>query len=395
MIKIDQHDQRDMTRWVDAAVALRELGVRPQTLYAYVSRGRLRSQADPADPRRSLYAATDVAALATRKARGRKAADVAADAIAWGEPVLDSAISTVIHGRLYYRGQDAARLAETETFEGVARILRNVDSPPLESRLRSPPPGAGDPRTRLFAALAARAAADDAARGRSPDAIAGEGATLLDVVADAACGAAGGGPIHLRLARAWSCGARGADLIRRCLVLLADHELNPSTFAARVAASTGASLAACVLAGLCALTGPLHGGAGAAVARLASEAERLGPEDAVAARLAHWASAPGFGHPLYPDGDPRARALMNAFAPPEPYLGLRAAVAAATGAPDNVDFAVAAMARSLGLPPDAPFILFAVARTAGWVAHAIEQGAHGHLIRPRARYVGLGPAGDG
>ncbi|MFM8375003.1 MAG: citrate/2-methylcitrate synthase, partial [Phenylobacterium sp.] len=78
------------------------------------------------------------------------------------------------------------------------------------------------------------------------------------------------GPIHLRLAKAWRLGpgGPGADLIRRALVLLADHELNPSAFAARVAASTGASLAACALAGLAALSGPRHGGAPAALGRL-------------------------------------------------------------------------------------------------------------------------------
>jgi citrate synthase len=380
-----------MSRWIAAQAALDRLGVRPQTLYAYVSRGRVRAQPDPADPRRSLYSAVDLDALATRKARGRKAADVAADAIAWGEPVLASSITTVANGRLYYRGLDAARLAETETFEGVARLLRAADGPPLQSRLRPTPPALADARARLFGALAARAAADDPARGRSPSALAAEGATLLDVVADAICGAAESGAIHERLARAWSCGARGGDLIRRALVLLADHELNPSTFAARVTASTGASLAASVLAGLCALTGPLHGGAAAAVTRLAAEAERLGPGEAVAARLAFWTSTPGFGHPLYPEGDPRARALMSAFAAPEPYAGLRAAVAAASGAPDNIDFALSAMARSLALPADGSFLLFAAARTAGWVAHATEQASAGALIRPRARYVGPAP----
>jgi citrate synthase len=176
-------------------------------------------------------------------------------------------------------------------------------------------------------------------------------------------------------------------------VLLADHELNPSTFAARVAASTGASLSASAMAGLAALTGHRHGGAHEAVARLAAEAERLDSQDAVAARLAFWTSTPGFGHPLYPDGDPRARALLNAFTPPRAYLALSAAVADATGAHDNVDFALAAMTRSLALPPDAPFILFAVARCAGWVAHAMEQVATGAIIRPRARYVGIGPSG--
>lgn len=380
-----------MTEWIDAAEAGRRLGVKPQTLYAYVSRGRIRAEADAGDPRRGRYAASDVALLATRKARGRKASEVAADAIAWGEPVLQSAITTVSDGRLYYRGEDAAVLAETETFEGVARRLRGVEGTALESRLRPPPARGPDMRQRVFTALALRAARDEPARDQAAQALATEGATLLDIVVDAICEQAEGGAIHLRLGRAWDLGAGGADLIRRALVLLADHELNASTFAARVAASTGASLSASALAGLCALSGPSHGGAHMAVSRLAAEAERLGPKEAVAARLAFWTSTPGFGHPLYPDGDPRARALLSAFKPPSVYAELRTAVADATGARDNVDFALAALARDLALPPDAPFILFAVARCAGWVAHAMEQAALGTLIRPRARYVGSPP----
>ena len=380
-----------MTEWIDAAEARRRLGVRPQTLYAYVSRGRIRAQSDARDPRRGCYAAADVDLLAARKARGRKASDVAADAIAWGEPILASSITTVAGGRLYYRGQDAVVLSQSETFEGVARLLRGADAPPMESRRRPAPPGGATLRERLFAALAMRAARDAATGGRARDSLAQEGATLLDIVADAVCGQVESGAIHRRLGRAWGLGAQGSDLIRRALVLLADHELNASTFAARVAASTGASLAASALAGLSALSGPLHGEAHLAVERLAVEAERLGPQEAVTARLAFWRSTPGFGHPLYPDGDPRARALMSAFAAPSAYLDLSTAMAQATGAQDNVDFAIAAMARSLNLPPDAPFILFAVARCAGWVAHAMEQAADGALIRPRARYCGLPP----
>ncbi len=391
-IKIDQYDQCDMTEWLDAHEAMRRLGVKPQTLYAYVSRGRIRATADVSDPRRGRYAAADVDRLTTRKARGRKAADVAADAIAWGEPVLESAITTVSEGRLYYRGQDAVLLAETATFEGVARLLRGVGASPCESRRRPAPPKGVSMRERLFATLAISAARDAPSWRQPPETLARDGATLLDAVADAVCGRVESGPIHRRLGQTWGLGGQGTDLIRRALVLLADHELNPSTFAARVAASTGASLAASALAGLSTLSGPRHGGAHEAVARLAAEAARIGPRDAVAARLAFWTSTPGFGHPLYPDGDPRAQALLNAFTAPREYQALSAAVADATGAHDNVDFALAAMTRQLALPPDAPFILFAVARCAGWVAHAMEQATVGAIIRPRARYVGIDPS---
>jgi citrate synthase len=379
--------------WIIAEDAQARLGVRPQTLYAYVSRGRVQVRPDPRDPRRSLYRAADIAALAQRKSRSRKVSDVAAGAIAWGEPVLASEITTVAGGRLFYRGRDAIRLAETETLESVARLLRGGHGAALKRTDRPRPPDAADMRTRGFQALAALAGTDAPARGRHPMALAVEAATLLDVLADAIAGEVGGGAIHNRLALAWGQGpgGPGADLIRRVLVLVADHELNASAFAARVAASTGASLSAAALAGLSTLSGPRHGGATAAVRTFAAEAAQLGPRQAIANRLVEDRALPGFGHPLYPEDDPRAAALLDRFSPPVPLSELAAVVRAVTGQAPNVDFALVAVCEALRLPKDAPFALFAVARCAGWIAHAIEQGQADALIRPRARYVGPEP----
>jgi citrate synthase len=218
-----------------------------------------------------------------------------------------------------------------------------------------------------------------------------EAAGLLESVADILAGPPPLGsidPIHLRLARAWGSGPAEADLIRRALVLLADHELNASTFAARVAASTGAPIAACLLAGLATLSGPRHGGAGAAAIALVEDAERLGPDEAIARWLAHDRPLPGFGHPLYPEGDPRAEGLFADFRIDDSLARLRKSVLAATGLHPNIDFALAAMTRSLRLPADAPFRLFALGRSVGWTAHAIEQVTSNRLIRPRARYDG-------
>ncbi len=379
-----------MTDWLTAEEAMARLGVRPQTLYAYVSRGRVRAESDPADPRRSRYRAGDIAVLSGRKARSRKVADVAAEAIAWGEPVLASAITTVADGRLYYRGRDAALLARTETLEAVARLLRGGQGAPMSRGGRIP--RAETMGERAFLLLAARAGVDAPARGQAPAALADEAANLLDDLADAVAGEAGFGPIHDRLGQAWSCNRDQCDLIRRALVLLADHELNASAFAARVAASTGASLAASALAGLSALSGPLHGGMGARVQAFAEEAVRLGPRAAVTARIADDAPVPGFGHNLYPDGDPRAAALLAVLPVPPMFQALRREVETATGRRANIDFALVALAEALKLPKDAPFALFAVARAAGWIAHAMEQQATGALIRPRARYVGPAPA---
>lgn len=378
--------------WLTADEAMARLGVRAQTLYAYVSRGRLDARPDPADPRRSLYDADGVARLAARRAGPRRAAEVATGSMDWGEPVLASALSCVAHGRLFYRGRDAAGLAETASLEAAAAWFWNAPEAgaPSESAARDAlalAPG-DTARARLFAVLAARAGTDPFARGRARGALAAEAADLLGLMADAAAGAASPGPIHKRLAAAWGLDAAQADLVRRAMVLLLDHELNPSTFAARVAASTGGSLAAAALAGLSALSGPLHGAAVEGVAAFLSEAQRLGPEAAVRARLDEGRRIPGFGHPLYPGGDPRAAALLAALDTPAPIAEVRAVVARETGEAANIDFAIAAIAAQAGLPADAPFAIFAVARAVGWLGHAIEQIETGRLIRPRARYVG-------
>jgi len=378
-----------MSDWLTASQVMERLGLKPQTLYAYVSRGLIEARADGTDSRRRLYRAADVERLLHRKTRGRRQAAIAEDAISWGEPVLASAITTIARGRLWYRGQDAARLAETSKLEDVARLLWDCGTqrfPPLFTLVPE-----GPPLRRIFAVLGERAASDPAMAGRTKKALYLEAASVLDSLVDAIAGRPGQGPIHARLAAAWGCDEAGSALIRRALVLLADHELNASTFAVRVTASTRASLAACVTAGLAALSGPLHGGMVRRVLALMREAEREGLEAALGERLAAGTPLPGFGHPLYPDGDPRAAALLSAFALPAPYARMREAVAALTGEEPTVDFALTAMAARLGLPEEVPYLLFAAARCTGWIAHALEQNETGRLIRPRARYTGPEP----
>ena len=109
--------------WLTAAEALTLLGTQPQTLYANVSRGRIKARPDPADSRRSLYRGDDVRRMAARTPGRRREEAVAREAMQWGEPVLRTAISTVTHGRLFYRGQDAATLAEAATLEDIATLL--------------------------------------------------------------------------------------------------------------------------------------------------------------------------------------------------------------------------------------------------------------------------------
>jgi citrate synthase len=376
-INLDQVNQ-SMREWLTRDEVLAALGVRAQTLYAYVSRGLIERRADADDPRRSLYRAADVEGLSSRRARGRRTASIAASAMAWGEPVIPTAIATVAHGEPVFRGRRAVLLAETMTLEEVAALLWECG--PL-----SFPDGAaqGDP----FQAIAARVADARSMIGRPVARLAEEAAACVATIA-AAFGATGGGAMHDRLARAWSLDAGGADHVRRALVLLADHELNPSTFATRVAASTGAAMPACLLAGLATLSGPKHGGAGAALAALVGEAARTGIPATIERWIALGHGLPGFGHPLYLHGDPRAAALLSVIAPDPDMAALRDSVADTLDLLPNIDFALLMLARSHGLPADASLALFAIARSVGWAAHAIEQVAANTIIRPRAIYHG-------
>src|SRR4051812_48703753 len=109
--------------WLPAAEALRRMNVKPQTLYANVSRGRIASRPDPADPRRSVYSSADVDRLARRGPGPVPATAAAAEAIDWGEPVLSSSITSIAGGRLFYRGLDVAALSRSGTLEEVAELL--------------------------------------------------------------------------------------------------------------------------------------------------------------------------------------------------------------------------------------------------------------------------------
>jgi len=376
--------------WLPAAEALALMQVRPQTLYASVSRGRIRAKPDASDPRRSLYHRDDVQRIAVR-ARGRRSSEaVASEAIQWGEPVLASGISTVAEGRLLYRGKDACALADGATLEEVAGLLWESAPPCFVST--EPMALARGSRSALQAglvALASRAATDLPSRGRSLGVLQAEAADVIGTLADALLGLspARAMPLHRRLASAWRRPLAAEDL-RRTLVLLADHELNASTFAARVTASTGASMAACLLTGLSTLTGPLHGGASAAVQALMRNAAAIGTDAAVREWLAHDRPLAAFGHPLYPLGDVRCDALLAHIELPPAFEELRNVGSKLLGEAANIDFALAAIAAVHKLPAGAPLTLFALARTVGWTAHVLEQQATGQLIRPRARYTG-------
>ena len=389
--------------WMSAVAAAQLLGVTRPTLYAYVSRGYVRSQAVPGAPKERSYARDDVERLRRRTEERRAPDKAAARALQWGMPILESSI-TFIDGRaLYYRGHDAARLARTRSLEEVAAVIwtgpvERLQDVPAVDRIAF--------HTRLsFVAraqslLAAAAARDRQALDLRPPAVALTGLRILQLLTRAAINADGARQaVDAALARHWNLGTGGRALVRAALVLCADHELNVSSFTARCVASAGSHPYAVVIAALSALEGPRHGGASARVEAMMTSFRRAGPlRRAVTARFARGETIEGFGHPLYPHGDPRAHVLLELlderYARSSEYRFVTEVAREATrvtGEHPNVDFGLAAVSRVLKLPPGSPLVLFAIGRSVGWIGHAIEQYANGQLIRPRARYVGVPP----
>jgi len=389
------------------------LGIKLETLYAYASRGLVKG-APGANGRGRRYTRADLEGLRARSA------GPAAGALRFGEPVLDTRITRMTPNGPEYRGRLAVELArERVPFTAVAELLWTGalpapaprwpdDGPELPARelARLLPPGSS-PLAALALALPALAAADPLRFDADPDAVRARARRLVPRLAAAFALALDprrltpaletGDPVRaLALALGVPPRKRPLELLELALVLCADHELNASTFAARVAASTGADLYACLSAALAAFSGPRHGGASEQVELFAREAgDPARAEAAVAGRMRRGELLPGFGHPLYPDGDPRAAPLLEAalaLAPRAPRVRTIAAIVGAmaeAGRPKpNVDAALAAACAALDLPIGMGAAIFAIGRTAGWVAHVLEQAETSFVLRPRARFVG-------
>jgi citrate synthase len=389
--------------YLTAGEAAAELSVSPATLYAYVSRGLVRSE--PGETTRSRrYRAEDVRALKNRRApivegQGLRAADL---------PVLDSAVSTITEDGPIYRGVNAVALSEAATLEQAATLLwgaLNSDpfaksnlpivSPTMNRILEATRDASAVERS--VAVLALATSADPRAFNSVPEGRAATGARIMRLVVAAMVGATpSADPLHRQIARAWSPDQKHAeDLIRRALVLLADHELNPSTFTVRCAASTFISLYDAVIAGLVALKGPRHGGAGPLASKLVETLSTGDIAQIVRERVAEGERFAGFGHPIYKNGDARALSLLarltEAGADKRLTVEVPERIAEAIGVNVNIDYALAVMRRTLDMPVGSETAFFAMSRMAGWIAHASEQLASGALIRPRARYVGPAP----
>lgn len=351
-------------------------------------------------------------------------------------------------GRLYYRGYEIAEVAERLTFEDTAYLLWFGEAPDerqaadFRARLtaaRGLPAGVHaalatlphdcHPLDALRTGVSAAAAHDPDVRGSNPDANVRKACRLTSLIPEIVAAwhrmRTGREPVSsrpdlghaanvLHLFNGREPASDVAGVLDVALTLHADHELNASTFAARVAVATLADLHAAVVAAIATLKGPRHGGANEDVLAMLKAiddpdqaerfvAARLGARDGLsrAERADPRARIPGFGHRVYRVDDARARVLRGMARDMARATGrerlfevaerVYAATTARTGLPVNVDFFSAVVYDALGIPPDLCTSIFAIGRVAGWCAHALEQYADNRLIRPRADYFGPAP----
>ncbi|WP_405984548.1 citrate synthase [Streptomyces sp. NBC_00872] len=408
--------------------AAERLGVKPETVYAYVSRGQLTSRRDPRG-RGSTFDAEEVDALARRGGREPSAGGDAFQRIRTGITLIDT-------DRYYFRGVDATELARRFRYEEIAEWLWTgtlregigFDAPAAllvaARRAIGALPAHSGSTDRLRVAAVAAAVADPLRFDLSRDAVLTTARALIPTLVDALPeveepSRGTGRPVDRvdrdgdddgSLARRlWSrltarpAGEPGVRALDMALSLLIDHDLAASTLAVRVAASARAHPYAVVSAGLGALEGPLHGSASGLAHRMLTEVLERGSAAAVVAdHLRAGRPVPGLGHRLYPGRDPRAEALFTVLREVPgagPVLTAAREVEATTArhAPPhaNVDLALAVLSVTAGMPAEAGETVFAVARTAGWIAHALEEyGEQPLRLRPNGQYNGPRPPGD-
>jgi citrate synthase len=391
-----------MDVYLSAEEAAAFLGVAKPTLYAYVSRGRVRSQAGR-DSRVRTYNRLDLEQLRARKnIRNRPQAEVAG-ALHWGAPLLDSSLTLITNESLYYRGTSALELAVTRSFWEVAGWFWTgnwaVASAPTRTdsrRLKR----VSDPFHLQQNWLIARSQSDPMGYQLSWPLAAETGRVIVRQFLAFLTGTPNPA-LELaasELAKCW-CGrsSRAERVLNAVLILTLDHEINVSSFTSRVVASAGSNLYEVVNAAMCAFSGSRHGRTSERAEQFLRELE--GTENVRAlihARLRSGEETPGFGHPLYPGGDPRARLILRILAEDFPVgfakmQGRIKDLERVLRKAANVDLALAVVRQVLALPVHSGFHLFALGRTVGWIAHAVEQYQSGAFIRPRARYVGVIP----
>ncbi|WP_299004445.1 citrate synthase family protein [uncultured Caulobacter sp.] len=384
---------KDDALFMSAEEAAQALGVTLTTLYAYVSRKGIRSEKQPGSKSRRYWRAD----IEQARKRGRPA-DPSAGLIG------STAVTLMTPKGPFYRGVSAIELAETATIEDVAGLLWNAPTafaeaaPLLPSNYGEVLSALGDlPRIpRAIALFSLLEHANPRAHDLTPQGYARTGAEAVRCFAALVSGGSPDdrGPIHVVLARNLGLPASYADMIRRCLVLAADHELDPTTYAVRAAANTGVTPYGAAMAGLVAGRGRrLHMARAETVSRFVEEFLTGDPKEAVLSRFRVGEPLPGFGRYLYADKDPRAQALIGSLEQHAPAPMMKRFRTAAdiiedlTGAAPDFIVPTVLLGKALGLKGE-ELAVSTVGRMVGWIAHALEQYQDNELFRPRASYCG-------
>jgi citrate synthase len=367
-------------RWITTTEAAQRLGVKRASLYAYVSRGLLHSERRPGQ-QESLFDRAEVDSLAAASRPARAA-----------QPLLRfrgvaTGVSSQRDGDLLYRGVPLADVTDLPFDRAAALVLGDPDA------ATGSLPAVPAPVVRAVAllplerrmpvAVQALAGSDPFGPDLSPDLVRSTALALVPRAVVLVGGDDRTGVTDLPRALMRSLAGHdgtpgGRRLLGVMLTALLDHGLTASTVAARVAASTRAGLPDCLCAAYAAMAGPLHGAA--PIAAHALLAHGAAPRDVVAEATRRHGTVPGFGHFLYPDGDPRAELVLDALADLRGTTRLRRrvdevvrVVADGTGRHPNVDLATAAVLHALDLPAAAGEVLFQVARSYGVAAHVLEE----------------------
>ncbi len=402
----------DRQERIGAAEAASRLGVKRETIYAYVSRGLITSERH-IDGKSSTFDPAEVERLRRRRNSGRPGRL---------EVPIASSITEVVDGSVSYRGHSVESLLEAgRHYEDAAELLWTGhlgSSPPWSpsapiaaaiARALAALPDHASATDRMMAGVVAAGAADTFSDDRSPEGVVSSGRTLVRALVDAMPRVDGATPdddadepSHLAR-RLWPRLTTRTDgpwvLLDRALLLLADHGMATSTLAARLAASTRAAPHAVLVAALGPLAGPLHGAASRTVHELFEDAERNGADAALSNVMYRDGRVPGIGHFIHQTRDPRHDLLFDAIADcsgelDELRLDVVASVVSRTSdripVPPNVDFALGALTFSARMAPSAGEAIFAIARTAGWLAHALEEYDETPIrFRPVGRYVSV------
>ena len=409
-------DQRYMT----AQEAAEELGVKTATIYAYVSRGLIRSLASAEGQRHRLYAREDVSRLLIKRQMRLSMDPANPDIFHWTAPIFDSCISLIEDGRLYYCGYPIEDVVASYSAEKLAALVWTGDAAnaaalfdarrhPSASIYRKMLRDLSIPRSDLLSVptfqviLPMACANDPIAFDMRKESIALSGARIMRLLT---ASAAGDVPEDISLAemlqRAWQPQDAGSiQFFNMMLMICADHQLKLATFAARVVAALGATPYSVINAGITALSGPQQGGYTETVEAFLDEVST--PANAlsvVCARMRRRESfpVPGFHNPLYPAGDPRARlALQTLYLayPDSPTIALAQAIQSAVFEVreeyPKLEFALAIFRRHFNLPASSTLGIFALGRIIGWIGHAIEQYHSEQILQPRTRYTGPTP----